>query len=219
MQSNSGRGKMIATHIHDALSQVRKLQELILEKRTFRGYSGKARMVGSVLAIAGSVIMSAPFFPADALWHLAGWAGVLILALVLNYGALFIWFMFNPEVKRNAAMLVPAIDALPGLAMGALLSVVCFMKGYDDIVFGIWMCCYGLAHVSYRNTLPQTNYAVGLFYMLSGAVCLFWPGITFTNPWPMGIVFGIGEMCGGYILHRNNKCQNDPMERGCGLFQ
>jgi hypothetical protein len=65
------------------------------------------------------------------------------------------------------------------------------------------MCLYGLAHVAYRQSLPTIHYAVGIFYMLGGTACLLVPGICFTNPWPMGLVFGIGELSGGFILYRN----------------
>lgn len=180
------------------------MQELILEKRSFRGYSGRARMIGAVAVLAGAVVMGSRGFPKSDFAHLAGWVIVLALALVLNYGALFIWFLFNPRVKRNAAMLVPAIDALPALAAGAFMSLAFVLKGRYDFLFGTWMSLYGLAHVSYRQSLPPANYAVGAFYMFCGIVCLLWPGHLFTNPWPMGIVFCTGEMMGGYILYRNN---------------
>ena len=49
---------MIANHIHDALAQVRTLQELILEKRIFKGYSGKARIAAGTLALACAVILA-----------------------------------------------------------------------------------------------------------------------------------------------------------------
>ncbi len=195
---------MVANHIHDALAQVRKMQEIILERRSFRGYSGRARMYGALATLAGALAMSCPRFPDSDLWHLAGWAVVLGVALALNYGALGFWFLFNPRVKRNAAMLVPAIDALPALAMGALMSVGLVLKGEYDLLFGTWMILYGLGHVSYRQSLPSANYGVGAFYMLCGVICFIWPGLQFTNPLPMGLVFFTGELAGGYILYRNN---------------
>lgn len=195
---------MVAHHIHDALSQVRRMQEIILERRSFRGYSGTARMAGAVATLTGAFVMNSSRFPKDDVWHLAGWAAVLGAALFLNYGALGFWFMFNPRVKRNVAMLVPAVDALPALAMGAFMSVGLVLRGQYDLLFGTWMILYGLAHVSYRQSLPTANYAVGAFYMICGVVCFVWPGLEFTDPLSMGIVFFVGEMMGGFILYKNN---------------
>jgi hypothetical protein len=37
-------------------------------------------------------------------------------------------------------------------------------------------------------------------YTLCGVAFLLWPP-AFLNPWPMGIVFLLGEWAGGFILH------------------
>ncbi|MCA1808535.1 MAG: hypothetical protein ABR497_03925 [Kiritimatiellia bacterium] len=36
-----------------------------------------------------------------------------------------------------------------------------------------------------------------------GSYCLLSPCTSFVNPWPMGLVFGFGEMAGGFILCHN----------------
>jgi hypothetical protein len=195
---------MVAHHIHDALSQVRRMQEIILERRSFRGYSGGARMVGAVVTLSGAVVMGADKFPKSDFAHLLGWLAVLGIALLLNYGALGFWFLFNPRVKRNGAMLVPAVDALPALAMGALMTVGLVVRSEYDLLFGTWMILFGLANVTYRKSLPPSNYAVGTFYMICGAICFIWPEIELKKPLPMGLVFFVGEMVGGCVLYRNN---------------
>ena len=72
---------MVANHIHDALSQVRKMQEIILHRRSFRGYSGRARIVGAVITLAGALVMGSRYFPDGEGHHLIGWAAVLGIAL------------------------------------------------------------------------------------------------------------------------------------------
>lgn len=196
---------MIAHHIHDALAQVHRLQALILEKRLFRGYSGIARMAGGIFALVGAAIMASRNFPATPTAHLLGWAAVLAGALAVNYGALLDWFVAKPAARRSLRELVPAFDAVPALAVGAGLSLALIMHGEYDLLFGTWMCLYGLVHMPYRNSLPFTNYLVGIFYLACGAIMLVWPGLSFTNPYPMGLVFGAGELGGGFVLCRLNK--------------
>lgn len=194
---------MIANHIHDAIGQVRRMQELVLARQRFKGYSGKARMAGGVLAVAGAFVMSRPGFPDTPLAHLAGWGVMLTIALLLNYGGLALWFLGNPLLRRDFMQLKPAADALPALAMGAVFSLALVLHGQYELLFGAWMCLYGLVHVAYRQSLPAIHYAVGVFYMLCGSCLLLSPCACFTNPWPMGLGFGFGELAGGFILYRN----------------
>jgi len=194
---------MIANHIHDALGQVKQMQEFILERRLFKGYSGTARILSGTVALAGAVVLSSPVVPRDPLIHLAGWAVVVMIALALNYGALGWWFLFDSKVRGNLMMLKPAIDAVPPLAVGAGLSVAVILRADYDLLFGIWMCCYGLVHCAHRHNLPRGIYFTGLGYLAAGACCLVSPAISFLNPLPMGIVFFAGELAGGLILLMN----------------
>lgn len=195
---------MIANHIHDALGQVRKMQELILSKRNFRGYSGTARVLGGVSALAGAAFIY--FLPVshNPNSHLLVWGSVLCVSLILNYGALAWWFFFGGEAERNLQKLLPAVDALPPLGVGAILTFALVLHHQYALLFGVWMMLYGLVHLSYRMSLPGENYFVGIFYILCGTVCLFIFN-DFYNPWPMGITFFIGELVGGFVLRVNRK--------------
>ncbi len=196
--------EMIANHIHDALAQVRKVQEYVLEKRFFKGYSGPARIISGLGALAGAAVLDSGEVPAIPNAHLIGWGIILTLALVLNYGALAYWFLFNPVVQRDFRQAKPAIDAIPALVVGAVLSVAVILAGQYDLLLGIWMCLYGLAQVAYRLSLPRPIYIIGLGYILFGAFCLA-TQVSFLNPWPMGIAFCAGETIGGIVLHGSNR--------------
>ena len=211
---------MIANHIHDALAQVRTLQAFIIERNIFKGYSGKARIASGILAGAGTAVLASAHFPRTPWCHLAGWAAVAGAGLLFNYTALLYWFLFDPEVRRNPLMLKPALDALPALGIGAVLTVALVMRCQFDLLFGTWMCLYGLAQVTYRHSLPPGIYAVGLLYLACGTFCLLAPGISFLDPRPMGFVFFAGEMAAGAILIRDHsrscnteRRQDDPEHR------
>ena len=196
---------MIAHHIHDALNQVRTLQAFILERNTFKGYSGKARVVAGLGALLGALVLGAPRFPPSPWHHLAGWGIVLAVSIVVNYGALVYWFLCDDRAHRNPVMLRPALDALPALAIGAALSLALIRHGEFDLLFGVWMSLYGLAQVAYRTSLPSEIYYIGLFYLACGASCLLLPQVRFTSPWPMGLAFFAGEMAGGTVLIRAHR--------------
>jgi hypothetical protein len=192
---------MIVTHIHQALAQVQELKMRVLNAQRFTGYSGRARILSGTLALLAAFLMGADGCPRTPTAHLIGWGSVLAVAVVANYLALFHWFLFNPDARRDVRRLIPAVYALPPLAVGGILSIALILHGAYDVLFGTWMCLFGLANLSSRQVLPKTMWPLGLFYIGSGVICLFWPSLPFTNPWPMGVVFGIGEWAGGLIFH------------------
>ena len=92
---------MIANHIHHALAQVRELQKKILENQRFKGYSGRARAIGGTIALFSAFIMSSPQFPDNTAAHALGWGILALIGVLLNFGALIHWFLFDPTVKRD----------------------------------------------------------------------------------------------------------------------
>jgi len=195
---------MIANHIHDALGQVERMRALILERRRFQGYSGTARMLGGGVALALTFVLARFEALHTPLLQLAGWAIVLTAALILNYGGLALWLFGRRGAEHSLADLRPALEVLPALTIGAVLSLALVWHEQYNLLFGTWMCLYGLAHMGYRHSLPGGIIWVGLFYQVAGIACLLAPNVTFLNPWPMGLVFFAGESIGGWIL-RNEK--------------
>jgi hypothetical protein len=200
---------MIARHVHDALDQVERLRRFVLEKREFEGYSGRARMLGGVVALLGA--LSVEFFgvPRDALSVFIVWCSVLGVSLLLNYGALLAWFFRSGSGMRDFREIIPAVDAIPALAVGACLTVALPLKGEYWLLVPMWMFLYGLVHIPYRRNLPERIYLVGLFYIACGVWFLFFPK-PFVNPWPMGLVFFLGEIAGGAVLSRG--CGGDEVD-------
>jgi hypothetical protein len=195
---------VIVNHIHDALTQVKKLQSLVLEKKNFEGYSGKSRIGGGIVALIGAIILGCVNIPETNTVHLIGWGIVLAVSMSLNYVSLITWFFFSPEARGSLDKLIPAVDALPALAVGAFLSLALIMHQQFYLLPGMWMSLYGLVHIPYRNNLPGANYLVGIFYIICGAVFLLFP-LPFINPWPMGVVFFTGETAGGLIFQLDKK--------------
>jgi hypothetical protein len=200
---------MLSMHVHEALARVRRVQEAVLARRFFEGYSGKARLLSGVAALAGSVVLALGGIAPDPRVHLLGWMGVLGFALLLNYGALLHWIVTEPRVRQHPAILKPALDAIPPLALGGVLTLALIRHGQYDLLFGVWMGLFGIAHAAYRQSLPGENYLVGIFYVVCGAACLIVPGVHFTSPWPMGLVFFAGETAGGISLLLMNDRQRD----------
>jgi hypothetical protein len=199
---------MIANHIHHALAQVKELEQRILNQQRFTGYSGKARMISGTLALGTAFVMTREFFPSTPHAHFLGWATLCVMAVLINYGALFYWFLCDPDVNRDWKRLKPALRVFPVFVVGAALSAGVLLGGQYHLLFGIWMTIFGLANVLMVDVLAKETFWVGWFYIFCGAVVLI-SFRTFVNPWPMGIVFFMGEWAGGILWYIDGKGDRD----------
>ena len=204
------RTVLISQHVQDALEQVKQLQQVIVDRLRFTGFSGPTRAISGTLALACAAVMASPFYPQTTEAHLIGWLSVLAVALALNTGALIYWFITNAEVNRDARRLGPVLDILPPLAVGALLTVSLTLHNQHEYLFGMWMCMFGLTNLASRHVLPRAICLVGIFYILCGGLWLFTPNASFFNPWMMGLVFCVGEITGGIILYYDDKRLSIP---------
>ncbi|MFQ5706129.1 MAG: hypothetical protein ACE5HO_01685 [bacterium] len=191
---------MIASHIHEALAQVRELQRKILDKQRFKGYSGRARALSGTVALFAAAVMSSAIYPKTVEAHIYGWGAVFSIGFVLNYGALFHWFLFDPVVKRDFRKLRPTLEAFPALFVGGVLTLILIRVEQVQLLFGVWMCLYGLASLASRQVLPRAYWVTGAYYVCFGAGYLLTPNTSFLNPWPMGTAFFFGEWLGALIL-------------------
>jgi hypothetical protein len=185
--------------VQQALAQVRDLQKKILEKQRFKGYSGRARAISGTLALIIAGIMSMSFYPKTIPAHFFGWATLFIASVALNFGAIFYWFLL--DTKRDLKRLRPLLDVLLPLVVGGILTLTFIMHAQFSYLFGTWMCLFGLANFATRHTAPRSIWIPSLFYVACGTILLVQRDLSFLNPWPMGIVFFIGEWAGGIILH------------------
>ena len=207
---------MVANHIHHALEQVHELRHKILERQRFRGYSGSARIISGVWALLAAVVLSSGLVPHTPEAHILGWGIVCGMGVLMNYGAVGYRFLTQQGSKQDLQRLRPTLDGMPPLVVGGLLTAALLGNGHYQYLFGIWMSLFGLTNIASRHVLPPKISFVGCFYIMCGAVCLFSPGNfpgetpgdavhTFLNPWPMGIVFFVGECAGGMLLYLDER--------------
>lgn len=196
---------MITQHVHDALAQVRELQQAILGRIRFHGFSGPTRAISGTMALVAAAAMATPYYPDTNRAHFIGWASVLVVSLFLNSGALLHWFLNDKHVSRDVRRLRPVLDVIPPLFVGGILTAAMVWHGHFQLLFAIWMLMFGLTNLASRHVLPRMICFVGLFYIAAGVIWLFAPYSSFTNPWPMGLIFFAGEWAGGLILYIDDR--------------
>lgn len=194
--------------IEEALRQVRDIQNRMLDKQRFKGYSGRARALGGCFALFAALLVSLSITPLEPTRVLYAWGAVFAFAASINFGALVYWFLTDPDVKRDWRRLRPLVAVLPSLVVGFILTLTLADRGAFELLYGVWMLIYGLANFASRAVLPQGIRWAGWYYILAGSFFLLFPTAPFTSPLIAGIVFFIGEWMTGLILHNDEHPEN-----------
>jgi hypothetical protein len=188
-------------HVHQALAQVRAMHHHVIEKQRFKGYSGRARAFSGCCALVAAAWLAWRPSHGDR-FALVVWIGVALVSIVLNYGAVVMWFLSDPQVGRQARRLKPVIEVVPALAVGGILTLAFWRDGAFIYLPPVWMLLFGVANLASRHVLPKGIGWVGLYYMIAGTALLFAvPHQGLSNPWSVGLVFFSGEWLGGLVLH------------------
>ena len=66
---------------------------------------------------------------------------------------------------------------------------------------GLWALIFSLGVFASCRFLPRQMFAVGLWYLVCGLVCLMMAsGRRVLSPWEMGIPFGVGQLLVAAVL-------------------
>jgi hypothetical protein len=191
--------------IHDALGAVQQIRRSLQVAQRFKGWSGPVRALSGTLAVLVAFLLDQELVPRTRSVHVMAWGALFLTAMLLNLGALAYWFFHDRMIDRNPRRLKPMLDVIPPLFVGAVLTAVLLLHKQTDYLFGVWMCMFGLTNLASHYVLPPAIAFVGVFYIFSGLLCFFLPGMDFLNPWAMGLVFFAGEWLGGLILYADQR--------------
>jgi hypothetical protein len=189
--------------LRQAVREVRDLRKNILEKQLFKGYSGRARALGGCIALAAAMIVTILPVKAGYSGLFMMWGGVFLCAVLVNYGALGFWLLRDGNYRKTDMTVV--YEVLPVWIVGGILTLALWRSFQFDLLYGSWMGLFGVAQTVTRRRLPRRIVWVGMWYILCGTVCLALPGGLFMKPMVMGLVFFIGELFAGTIMHNSGQ--------------
>jgi hypothetical protein len=90
---------------------------------------------------------------------------------------------------------------LPAIVAGLLLTVVLWRSAPQSLWMlpGLWQLIFSLGVFSSCRVLPPQMFAVGVWYLVAGLVCLTLGSGAFA-PWAMGVPFGVGQLLVAAVL-------------------
>jgi hypothetical protein len=190
--------------LNRALGDISSIRRQVARSTEFRGY-GPATLA----ATGGLAILAAA---AQALWlpdpvsrirtYLAIWILTALVSSAL-IGAQAVTRAHRVHSGMADEMIRMAVEQFfPAAGVGALMTIV--MVGFVPSVLwmlpGLWQLIFSLGVFSSCRFLPRPMVAAGVWYLLTGLICVTFADTHALSPWVMGIPFGAGQLLVACIL-------------------
>jgi hypothetical protein len=192
--------------LRDALTQITEIRQQIARTEVFRGYRA--------VPITFSGIMALCIAACQAIWlpepaknvgdYLILWIGAAILnILVLSVGLILDYRQNSSPLVRSTTLLAVG-QFLPCVVAGGLVAYVLWNQAQDALWMlpGLWSILFGLGIFASYRLLPKAVFWVGVYYFVTGALCLAWAqGEYAYSPLAMAVPFGVGQLLSAAILY------------------
>jgi hypothetical protein len=200
--------------LNKALAQIHAIRDQVARGTEFRGYGAETVAATAVLAGAAAVFQAASLKnpignPAD---YLAIWVTTAALAVLLT-GLQTIARTLRVHSGLARQMISSAAESfVPAVLAGALVTLVLVRSAPQDLWLlpGLWQIFYGLGIFASCRFLPRQMFAVGLWFLATGSLCLTTgTGEHALSAWEMGFPFGIGQLLIAAVLKFGYR-ESDP---------
>ena len=184
--------------LHDrAMDNLRYIRETMERATPFTGISGRGEMaIGATALVASLIAAKQPTFNSWlAIWLAEGLISLLIAGWSMDRKARAAQMpLFSGSGRKAVFSLAPPVVA------GGLLTIVLVRVGLTSAIPGVWLLLYGTGVITGGMFSVRAVPAMGLCFMILGAVALFSPP-AFAN-WFMAIGFGGLHLLFGAIIVR-----------------
>ena len=180
-----------------AMDNLRYIRETMERALPFTGISGWGEIAIGVTALIATAIAAqqVTFKPWFAVWVAEGLISILIAGWSMDRKARA---AHMPLVSGSGRKVV--FSLAPPLIAGALLTLVLARAGAQSAIPGMWLVLYGTGVITGGMFSVRAVPAMGVCFMLLGAVALFSPPV-YTN-WFMAAGFGGLHVLFGAIIVR-----------------
>jgi hypothetical protein len=191
--------------LYKALAQIHAIRGQVARGTEFRGYGPETVAATAVLAAAAALIQAVAVKNplGNLLGYLTLWiATAAVAVLVTGLHTILRTRRVHSGLARQ--MILSAAESFaPAIVAGALVTWVLARSAPRELTLlpGLWQIFYGLGIFASCRFLPRQMFAVGVWFLATGALCLT-AGITehALSPWEMGFPFGIGQLLIAAVL-------------------
>jgi hypothetical protein len=197
------------TDLHKALLEISAIRGQIARGAQFRGYGPATLAATGVLALLAAAAQAHWLKHPErevsaylAIWIATATLSLIIISIETIARARRVYCELANQMIHSAAE-----QFLPAIVAGLLLSVVLQRCAPQSLWMlpGLWQVVFSLGVFASCRFLPRPMFAVGVWYLATGLVCLaLADGQRAFSPWAMGAPFGVGQMLVAAVLKFNH---------------
>jgi hypothetical protein len=191
--------------LYKALAQIQAIRGQVARGSEFRGYGPETVAATGLLATAAALLQAVAVKnpTANVLGYLVLWITTAALAvLVTGFQTITRTRRVHSGLARQ--MIFSAAESfMPAIAAGMLVTLALVRSDSQDLWLlpGLWQIFYGLGIFASCRFLPRQMFAVGVWFLATGALCLaMGMGEHALSAWEMGFPFGIGQLLIAAVL-------------------
>ena len=200
--------------LNKALGDISNIRRQVARSTEFRGYGPATLASTGVLAFlaAGAQTLWLP----DPANHIAAYLGIWIGTAILS-AALIGAQMYTRTRRIHSGMADEMIrmaveQFLPSVGAGVLITIVLVRYAPTALWMlpGIWQVIFSLGVFSSCRFLPRLVAAAGVWYLLTGMICIALADIRSLSSWAMGLPYGVGQLLvAGILLFSNREAADE----------
>lgn len=191
--------------LYKALAEIEAIRGQMARAMAFRGYGPATLATTGILALAAATVQSNWIkSPAhDIRSYLTLWIATAAISVII-IGSETVTRTRRIHSGLAGEMIHSAVEHfLPALVAGSLLTAVLVYYAPLSLWMlpGLWQVVFSLGVFSSCQFLPRAIFAVGVWYLAAGLICLALGNGAWTlSPWIMGVPFGVGQLLVAVVL-------------------
>jgi hypothetical protein len=188
-----------------ALADINAIRTQMARETQFRGYGPRSTAASGLLAlmVASGQVLWLRTHESSVEVFLGVWVCTAIAAAAFSVGETILRTRRMHAGLWKQKFQIAIEHFLPAIVVGLMLTVVLRQVAPEAMWMlpGLWQLAFCLGVFASCRFLPRPMFVVGLWYMVSGLVCLAAGGAHHElTPWSMGIPFGVGQLLIAVVL-------------------
>ena len=199
--------------LNKAIGDISNIRRQVARSTEFRGYGPATLAATGFFALAAAAAQA--FWLPDPASHVPAYLALWVTTAIVSAALIGTQMMARTHRIHSGMadeMIRMAVEQfLPSAGAGALLTIVIsqFVPGSAWMLPGLWQVTFSLGVFSSCRFLPRPILAAGVWYLLTGLVCIAMAGNRALSPWAMGVPYGAGQLLVAGILLLNGSEEED----------